>query len=82
MKGFVYFLARPVGRFLRLFVGFGLIMGAWLTLSGTSLYVALAIGAVMMLAAFADVCLLAPLVGLSINDELLRDQSSRQQHLL
>ncbi len=82
MRKFIFFLARPVGRVLRLIAGFVMIVVAWFGLTGLAFYGVAALGGIMMLAAFADVCLLAPLVGLSVSDELLREQSSRRQHLL
>jgi hypothetical protein len=82
MRKLVFFLASPIGRVLRLVVGFSLIVTGWFALTGIALYALIALGVGMMLAAFADVCLLAPLIGLSVSDELLREQSSRRQHLL
>jgi hypothetical protein len=73
MRQFILFLASSTGRVVRLVLGGALIIAAWLFATGVTLYVALAVGAVMMLAALADVCLLAPLFGLPISDERLRE---------
>ena len=82
MKRIIFFLASPIGRMARLVVGFLLIAGAWLAPTTTVQFYGLAaFGVVMMLASLADVCLLAPLIGLSVSDELLRDQASRRGKL-
>lgn len=64
MGGLVRFMARPVGRGLRIGVGAvlvvagGMLGGGWWALS--------AVGAVLVLVGAANVCLLAPLAGLPV----------------
>jgi hypothetical protein len=63
MRTIIEFLASPTGRFVRFVLGLVIIAVAWLTLTNVTWYVALAIGAFMTLAAIANVCVLAPLIG-------------------
>ena len=61
--GFACFMARPIGRILRIVAGLALMAVGLAVVGGRGGVILAAVGAVPMLAGLFNVCLISPLIG-------------------
>lgn len=78
----IYFLASTTGRILRAVVGVLLILIGWFLLWYHGGMVLALLGALLLLTAVNDVCLLAALFSHSINGVWLRADADDERHKL
>jgi hypothetical protein len=73
MKEFIYFQASSTGRVATMVVGAAIILVGLLAVGGGAGLILAAIGLVPLIPGAIDVCILAPLAGLTMSGSRLRE---------